>query len=40
LYDAREAASEEEARALFDAFTATIKLNPEDAEGSTGPSPS
>ena len=40
LYDAQEAASEEEARALFDAFTATIKLNPEDAEGSPGPSPS
>lgn len=40
LYDAQEAASEEEARALFDAFTATIKLNPEDAEGSPGPNPS
>ena len=40
LYDAREAASEEEARALFDKFTTTITLDPGSAEGSPKPSPS
>ena len=32
--------SEAELRALFDAFVATVKLNPQDAEGSSSPGPS
>ena len=36
----REGSSEADERALFDAFSATIKLNPDDAEGSPGPGPS
>ena len=40
LYDGRKAASEEEARALFDRFTTTITLDPGSAGSSPKPSPS
>ena len=40
LFDVREASSEEEARALLDALTATVKLDPLSAAGSPDPSPS
>jgi hypothetical protein len=40
LFDGREAASAEAARPLFDAFMATVKLDPQSAGGSPNPSPS
>ena len=40
LFDSREAPNAEEARALFDRFMATIKLDPQSAGGSPRPSPS
>ena len=40
LFDGRGAASAEEARRLFDAFMATVKLDPQSAGGSPNPSPS
>ena len=40
LFDAREPANEEEARALFDRFLTTVTLDPVSAGGSPKPSPS
>jgi len=40
LFDGRETANEAEARALFDRFTVTVKLDPAAAQISPNPSPS
>jgi hypothetical protein len=40
LYDARDPANEEEARALFDKFLSTIELDPQSIAALPGPSPS